>query len=233
MTRDVDTYINHSMYSLVVESRSAVRATSKTVSREKKVSPEPVAYTNLLPDSSSDSDEEDPRIPSPSVNTGFNPLRALLPPSSRAVQMATPVKSKAGPSASKQLSSQKKRKRKTQAPSTQSSTTNDALTEVTPSVDMPGLAPIDDFLRDGAAAEESASSALPESSARRRNKKVSQIAAGKPISADKARALAAASEAEANRRNVTQVAKRLRNFLKLPKAHRWISYEFFYSHIDK
>lgn len=30
-----------------------------------------------------------------------------------------------------------------------------------------------------------------------------------------------------------RIGLRLRNLLKLPKAHKWVSYEWFYSYIDK
>lgn len=35
-------------------------------------------------------------------------------------------------------------------------------------------------------------------------------------------------------RSISQrIGLRLRNLLKLPKAHKWVSYEWFYSYIDK
>ena len=37
----------------------------------------------------------------------------------------------------------------------------------------------------------------------------------------------------ANRLNAQRLGVTLRNLLKLPKAHKWVCFEFFYSNIDK
>lgn len=36
-----------------------------------------------------------------------------------------------------------------------------------------------------------------------------------------------------DRRLGQKIGLRLRNLLKLPKAHKWVCYEWFYSNIDK
>jgi len=44
-----------------------------------------------------------------------------------------------------------------------------------------------------------------------------------------ANALAAEQEAE----DLKKLGVRLRNLLKLPKAHKWVCYEWFYSNLDQ
>jgi hypothetical protein len=36
----------------------------------------------------------------------------------------------------------------------------------------------------------------------------------------------------ADRKVAQSIGVRLRNFLKLPKAHKWVCYEWFYSNLD-
>lgn len=43
----------------------------------------------------------------------------------------------------------------------------------------------------------------------------------------------AATTAEQEAEDLKKLGVRLRNLLKLPKAHKWVCYEWFYSNLDQ
>lgn len=57
--------------------------------------------------------------------------------------------------------------------------------------------------------------------------------APKPVAASKPPSEPAESQTSPDRRLGQKIGMRLRNLLKLPKAHKWVCYEWFYSNIDK